>query len=144
VFTGIGSYLSSRFEVPRRALLIALSAAVVLIMGSAYALQPILRAMIDIPFAARVAVAVILIAPFGVVLGMGMPIGLRRFQALYPESVPYAWGVNGIASVLASVLAVALAINFGFAVTSLVAGACYVGALAHAAFGRWSTEPLTS
>jgi len=46
-------------------------------------------------------------------------------------------GVNGVASVLASVFGVALAVTFGFAVTSLVAGACYVAALIHAIVGRW-------
>jgi hypothetical protein len=71
------------------------------------------------------------------VLGMAMPIGLRRFQDLYPQSVPYAWGVNGVASVLASVLGVALAIQFGFAVATIVAGLCYVGALTDVVVGRW-------
>jgi hypothetical protein len=51
--------------------------------------------------------------------------------------VAYAWGVNGVSSVLASVLGVALAINFGFAMTSLIAAACYAAALLHAAVGRW-------
>jgi spermine/spermidine synthase len=140
MFTGIGSQLSTRFRVPRRALLTALSVAALLILGSAYALQPILRELIDLPFAARVAVSVTLLAPFGLVLGMAMPIGLRRFQDLYPDSVPYAWGVNGVASVLASVLGVALAIDFGFAIATIVAGLCYVVALAHAALGRWPTS----
>jgi hypothetical protein len=140
VFTGIGSQLSTRFRIARPALLTALSIAVLLILGSAYALQPILRGLIELPFSARVAVAVALLAPFGVVMGMAMPIGLRRFQGLYPESVPYAWGVNGVASVLASVLGVALAINFGFAITTVIAGLFYVVALAHAALGRWPTS----
>lgn len=69
--------------------------------------------------------------------GVATPIGLRRFQSLHPEGMPYAWGVNGLASLLASVLGVALAINFGFIVTTLVAGECYVAAIIHAAFGRW-------
>jgi hypothetical protein len=73
---------------------------------------------------------------------MAMPIGLRRFQALYPESVPYAWGVNGVASVLASVLGAALAIQFGFAIATVIAGLCYVVALGHAALGRWPTSTV--
>ena len=44
-----------------------------------------------------------------------MPIGLARLSALYPEGVPWAWGINGITSVLASVLAIAVAITWGFA-----------------------------
>jgi hypothetical protein len=142
VFSGIGSLISTRFPVARRSLVVALSIAAVLILGSAYTLQPILRALIDLPFAARVAISVALLAPFGVVLGMAMPIGLRRFQALYPDSVPYAWGVNGVASVLASVLGVALAIQLGFAVATVIAGLCYVVALAHAALGRWPTSRI--
>ena len=137
VFTGIGSAISARFTQTRRVLLVALGVVVVLTVVGAYGLQPVLRGLISLPFAARVAVAVGILAPLGIVLGTAMPIGLRRFQALHPSGVPYAWGVNGVASVLASVFGVALAINFGFAVTTLIAAACYVGAVAHAAFGRW-------
>ena len=82
-------------------------------------------------------ITIVVMAPLGVVLGMAMPIGLRRFQALFPTGVPYAWGINGIASVLGSVLGVASAISFGFTVATLVASACYVVALVHAIIGRW-------
>ena len=142
VFSGIGSQLSSRFRVPRTALLWALGIAAAVVLASAYTLQPILGALIDLPFAVRVLISVLLLLPFGLVLGMAMPIGLRRFKALYPESVPYAWGVNGVASVLASVLGVALAINFGFALATVVAGAAYLIALGHAALGRWPAPSL--
>jgi hypothetical protein len=49
--------------------------------------------------------------------------------------------VNGIASVLASVLGIVAAINFGYRVASLAAAGCYVLALAHAAAGRWAPAP---
>ena len=88
-----------------------------------------------------------MLAPFGVTLGMAMPIGLRRFAQQYPAGVPWAWGINGIASVLASALGVAAAVLAGFTVATLVAAACYVVALAHAAYGRWpatgSATPIT-
>ena len=45
----------------------------------------------------------------------------------------WAWGVNGIASVLG----VVVAIFYGFAVASLVAAACYAFALGHVLIGRW-------
>jgi hypothetical protein len=137
VFTGIGSLIAGRFREPRRALIGALSISVLLIGASAFGLQDLLRALIDLPFAARVAVAVAVLAPFGLSLGMAMPIGLRRLSALHPEGVPWAWGINGITSVLASVLAIAVAITWGFGAATVLALACYVGALAHAARGRW-------
>ena len=143
VFTGLGSLLSSRRGAgpPRRRLAAPLGIACVLIAASAYGLQPLLRELIDLPFAVRVICTVVMLAPFGLTLGMAMPIGLQRLQGLYPEGVPWAWGVNGVASVVASVLAIAVAINFGFQVTTLVALACYLGALAHVLLGRWPQRP---
>jgi hypothetical protein len=109
---------------------------------AAFALQPLLRALIELPFAARVAVAIVLLAPAGLLLGTAMPVGLRRLSALHPSGVPWAWGINGVTSVLASVLAVFVAINWGFTATTLVAAACYALASVHAALGRWPHEPL--
>ena len=150
LFTGVGSQLSTRFRNERRAMQCALGAIAVITVIGAFGLQPFLRALIDMSFGVRVLIAIAVMAPLGVVLGMAMPIGLRRFQALFPTGVPYAWGINGIASVLGSVLGVALAISFGFTVATLVASACYVVALVHAIVGRWpgrevaAAEPVRS
>jgi len=138
VFTGVGALLSGRFVAsPRRPLIVALAAIVAMTAAAAFALQPLLRALIDLPFAARVAVAVALLAPLGVAMGMAMPIGLRRLQGLHPGGVPWAWAINGVTSVLASALGVAVAITSGFVVATLLACACYLAALAHVALGRW-------
>ncbi|HEX8742981.1 MAG TPA: hypothetical protein VF712_07595 [Thermoleophilaceae bacterium] len=137
VFTGAGAALSARRADPRRALVLALAVASELIAASAAGLAPLLRALIDLPFAARVAVAVALLAPLGLTLGAAMPIGLRRLAALHPGGVPWAWGVNGVMSVLGSVLAVAVALAWGFTAATLLALACYLAALAHAARGAW-------
>ena len=139
LFTGAGSLLSVRMARPREGLAAALVLGLALIVAAAFGLAPLLRGLIDLPFAARVAVAVVLLAPFGVLLGTAMPIGLRRLAALEPGGVPWAWGINGIASVLASVVAVAAAILWGFTATTLLAGACYAGALAHVWLGRWAS-----
>jgi hypothetical protein len=140
VFTGLGSLLAGRWSDQRRALVLALSISAVLIGVSAIWLQDLLRALIELPFAGRVAITIALLAPFGLTLGMAMPIGLGRLSALWPEGVPWAWGVNGVASVLASVLAIAVAITWGFTAASLLALGCYLGALAHAAVGRWPSR----
>jgi len=137
VSTGVGSLLSARWQRDRQALLMALAVAVGLIGATALALEDLLVALIGLPFAARIAVAILLIAPLGMVLGTAMPIGLRRLAQLYPSGVPWAWGINGIASVLASVLAIAVAITWGFTAAILLALGCYLVALAHAAVGRW-------
>jgi len=137
LFTGAGASLSARARDPRRTLLMALGVACGLMVVLAFALEPMLRALIDLPFAARVALTVAMLAPLGLTLGMAMPIGLRRMSALYPEGVPWAWGINGITSVLASALGVFIAIVAGFTVATLAAVLCYVVAIAHVAWGRW-------
>ena len=140
IFTGIGSHLSSRWRRPRHALIVDLLVVAGLILASVLWLQPLLRSLLELPFAARVVTTVVILAPFGLALGMAMPIGLGRLLAMHPRSVPWAWGINGVASVLSSVLSVFIAINYGFKVTSLVACACYLLALAHAVFGRWPED----
>ena len=42
-----------------------------------------------------------------------------------PRLVPWAWGVNGVASVVAAVLAVLIGMAIGFAGVALVAGGIY-------------------
>ena len=138
--TGVGSLVSARLRDPRRALLAALAFACVLLAAAAVALQPLLAALIDLPFAARVALSVALLAPVGVALGMAMPIGLTRLAGLHAGAVPWAWAVNGVTSVLASVLAVGVAITWGLTAVILLALACYLVALLDAARGAWPAD----
>jgi hypothetical protein len=93
--------------------------------------------LITIPFAARALLTIVLLAPFGITLGLAMPIGLRRLSGLRDGAIPWAWGVNGLTSVFGAALAVFVSIEWGFAVATLVSLACYLLALAHAAYGTW-------
>ncbi len=136
LFTGLGSAISSRVAAARRGLVTVLSVSMGLIAVSAFTLQPLLRELIGLPFAVRVGVTILVLAPIGLALGMPMPIGLSQFASRYPDGVAFAWGVNGVASVLASVLGVVIAINFGFSTATLVAAACYGAAIACAARTR--------
>jgi hypothetical protein len=85
------------------------------------------------------AVACLLIAAAAV--GTAMPLGLARLAGLHASAVPWAWGINGVTSVLGSVLAVAVALTLGFRAVALLALGCYLVALAHAALGRWPDRP---
>jgi hypothetical protein len=135
--SGLGAYLTTRARDPRRALTLNLALASGFILAAAIGLESLLRALIDLPFAARAVVAGLLITPFGLTLGAAMPLGLRRFLGLFGEGLAFAWGINGIASVLASVLGMVVAIQTGFSMATAFAGACYVFALGHALLGRW-------
>ena len=107
-----------------------LVAILVAVLVTALAWPPLFRALIGLERPARVAMAVLMLAPVGFLLGTAMPLGRRRLAARRAELVPWAWSVNGGLSVLGSVLAMVVAINNGFTATLLVGAACYVVALA--------------
>src|SRR5262249_40542364 len=126
--SGIGSLLSSRVADPDRGARIATIVASVLIALAAVGLGPALGRMMALPLGVRILMATVVLCPFGVVLGMAMPFGLRRFAARHPESVAYAWGVNGVASVFTSVLGTFVALHFGFVAATAMSGAAYLAA----------------
>jgi hypothetical protein len=57
-----------------------------------------------------------------------LPQGLERLKAQAPALVPWAWGVNGIFSVLAPVLAIAVSVTWGMDVLLLSALPIYLAA----------------
>ncbi len=59
---------------------------------------------------------------------MPFPAGLRHAGAVAPGVIPWAWGLNAVASVVGSVAAMVLATAIGFSGVLLAAGGCYLGA----------------
>ena len=78
-----------------------------------------------LPDAARILLSVALIAPLAFFMGMPFPLGLARVEAADARLVPWAWGINGCASVTGAVLATLLAIHVGFTAVVLAALALY-------------------
>jgi hypothetical protein len=70
-----------------------------------------------------------MVLPIGVLLGVFMPWGLDRLKATAPALVPWAWGINGIFSVLAPVASVAFAITWGSGALFLAAIPLYLAAV---------------
>ena len=131
IFSGLGS-LSTRRVPPERevAVLRRTLLLIVLVLGIAIAgIPPLLRAFVGQPTAVKVVASVILLAPLGFLMGRPFPLGLRVLHRAATELVPWAWGVNAAASVLASVLSIVLAISFGFSVALAIGLVCYALAL---------------
>jgi len=77
----------------------------------------------------RAATIVTLVAPPGYLLGMAFPAGMQRLAEIHPGALRWAWALNSSASVLGSVLAVALGMYLGLRETMLLAAVLYVAAL---------------
>ena len=61
-------------------------------------------------------------------MGMPFPLGIARVAQAGPELVPWAWGINGCASVISAILATVLAIHIGFTAVVAVAVLLYLAA----------------
>ncbi|MFN2283170.1 MAG: hypothetical protein ACK2UQ_02020, partial [Anaerolineae bacterium] len=125
-FSGIGSALSQRIGTR-----LALALLIGLIGVYAVGLPWLFARTLALPLSARMLVAVLALAPAGLLMGMPFPQGLRRLSALAAHPgllLPWAWGINGALSVVASVLAALLALSFGFDVVLLCGALCYAGA----------------
>ncbi len=83
----------------------------------------------------RLALSVALILPAGFAMGQFFPAGLAALGAREPRLVPWAWAVNGAASVIASPLALLLGIHLGLSAVLLISVALYAPAL-------WSASAL--
>ena len=130
--TGFGSLISRRISIERvkqitvRALLCVAAASVL----AALTLARLVDFTIPWPLTARVAVAVAILVPYGVLLGIGLPGGMRLLGRTSPDIVAWSWGMNGAFSVIGATLAIFIAMNWGFSVTLTAGALAYLAAAA--------------
>lgn len=100
-----------------------------------------LAAWVGLGFYSRLVVSAVLLAPLGFVMGMPFPTGLRALAVLpvadlavapntEHNAVEWAWAMNAAASVLGSVLAMVVAIQFGLTATLACGAVAYLLGLA--------------
>ncbi len=125
---GAGSAFAQRFSgKPGARRVVVYAIATIIVLGLLYLLLlgSIMQAAVDWPLAARVLLSVGLILPLGFCMGMPFPLGLGAIQNGPAALTPWAWGINGCASVISAVLATLLAIHQGFSTVIMIALICY-------------------
>jgi hypothetical protein len=137
--SGAGSFLSRRWMLHGELVWIPLALAVIALTADAVFLPHALATLVGLKFMYRLAISAALLVPLGLVMGMPFPAGLRAFAARRTNNsdenpgeenaVEWAWAMNAAASVLGSVLAMVLAIEFGLSVTVTCGAAAYLLAL---------------
>ena len=131
--TGLGAAWSRRLDNRslRRTGLAAVAAVAAMAVLVMLISTPIVIWAIPFGRSTRMLIAVTLLVPMGVALGVPMPTGLRLLHESAPQMVAWAWGINGAMSVLGATLAIFIAMNWGFQVTLLAAAFTYLlGAVA--------------
>ena len=120
-FGGIGASLSSRWSIWKACAAVAIIGAI-----EALALPKLVPMLLWLPLWGRIAVAIIMIAPLGLAMGMPFPRGLKQTGEGSLPAPPFYWGLNGVMSVIGSVTTVFVALIWGFQAAMLMGSACYV------------------
>jgi hypothetical protein len=126
IFLGLGSYVS-RWWVGREAVVLPVAVGLIALLTFAYVngLPIVQSRFIGQPILVRALITVALLAPLGLVLGMFFPLGIRHAERVHEDLIPWAWGINGCASVTGGVLTVVLAITLGFTTVWMISLGIY-------------------
>ncbi len=114
---GLGSLFSGRFSSEKLARLIPIAALAIAAMLAVYAfsLPHIFSLLLGTGLPLRLLTTVFLLVLLGFLMGFPFPLGLRLLSELKREDfIPWAWGINGIASVVGSVITIVIAMSLGF------------------------------
>jgi len=129
IFAGLGSALTSTFlQHQSRQQLLNKAITGITILGLSYSLflNPLFALLAIYPITIKVIISLLLIAPLALFMGMPFPIALGAISMNNQVYIPWAWGINGCASVISAVLASLLAINFGFTWVIVLAISLYL------------------
>jgi spermidine synthase len=128
VFSGLGSAAAGRRRAGGRGARLAGLVVVALLVAHALLLPPLLQATLAWAEPLRLAVTVAAIAPLAFAMGIPFPTGLGLLAGEKPGVVAWAFGVNGAASVMASILSILVAMEAGFFVVTMFAAGLYAAA----------------
>lgn len=127
VFAGLGSRASQRWSAGRAGWGLRWAVGVIVVTVVLYVtlLPAVFAGMNSLAAPWRALGGLILLAPLAFAMGMPFPLGLARLGAEEPQLLPWAWGVNGCASVASAVAAPLLAMEIGFSGVLVTAALLY-------------------
>ncbi len=127
--SGIGSGLSGtnfvkRFTNNSPAYLLAVAIGIFVIQLN---LGRVMELTNQFSFSMKILVALITIAPMGILMGIPFATGLSKLKTIFNDDdmIPLMWGINGLFSVLGSVLAIIISMKLGFNATIYVGASIY-------------------
>jgi spermidine synthase len=128
---GIGSAASERFGIGiRRRWPLPFIAIMVIGLALVVAYPPLAKMALALPLEGRASVAALMIFPLGFFLGMPFPLGILAIENQPRGAIAWAWGMNGLFTVIGGLASVFLGLELGFNLTIIIALVLYGCALA--------------
>jgi hypothetical protein len=126
---GLGSLSAERLDIsPRRSWPVPFTGILLVGVLLSFVHGAIFGVFLAMPMAARIAVAVAMIFPLGFFMGMPLPLGILAIAQQPRGAVAWGWAMNGLFTVIGSLVATLGALCLGFELTLMVGFAIYVGA----------------
>ncbi|NNJ90781.1 MAG: SAM-dependent methyltransferase, partial [Gammaproteobacteria bacterium] len=132
LFAGIGSHVSGkllkRWQIKQVLLLSCLGIGLI---GLAYLwlLEPVFEIATTLTMPYKILLSIALLGPLAFLMGMPFPTGLSLLSQMAENYIPWAWGINGCASVISASLSTLLAIELGFNVVIAIGLILYLSVL---------------
>jgi spermidine synthase len=124
---GIGSFTTSKLNItPDNRWQLPFLGVVAMVLLLLFSYPFVFNFFLASPLFMRILVACVLIFPLGFFLGMPFPLGILTLENLPRGAVAWAWGMNGLFTVMGGLAGVILSITWGFQVTLLIAAFQYV------------------
>ncbi|MCK5360957.1 MAG: hypothetical protein KAJ95_10050, partial [Gammaproteobacteria bacterium] len=124
---GIGSYLSGKLEItPQSRWLHPFAGMFISIILFLLVYQDLFAIFLAWPVLARSIMAILMMFPIGLFMGMLFPLGILLLKDEPQGSVAWAWAMNGLFTVIGGLLSVLLSIYLGFTITMIIALLIYV------------------
>ncbi|MGJ0429785.1 SAM-dependent methyltransferase [Methylobacter sp.] len=127
---GAGSLFSKRLCDHKAKSMVRWPVAGIALFSAIYILgfEALTGVLLELGGSSRLVFSILLIAPLGFFMGMPFPMGMDSLGRTAPALIPWAWGINGCASVISAILATLIAMQFGFTVLVFMALLLYVAA----------------
>jgi len=132
VFAGLGSFWSLRLAASHSEFSVAAGAVLGIVLVSfiyVFGLSPLFALAANLPNLLKIIITLVLVAPLAFCMGMPLPMAITSLAQKEGSLIPWAWAVNGCASVISAVLATLLAMYIGFNMVILLAVLLYIGAV---------------
>ena len=117
-FAGIGSLYSKKLNLKMQktktsfhAIDVAIIGLIVMLTTHVFFLTPIFERSFSLNWTLKLFISFLAIAPLSFFMGMPFPLGLTWIKKTFEQGIPWAWGINGCASVIGSILSILLLIN---------------------------------
>jgi MFS family permease len=124
--SGLGSYLSGKYlnsgKKYKNAFYMLLG--VIILFG--VITNTIIYSSNSLHTIARILISVSMLFPLGLFMGIAFPLGMNLVKEELSGIKPWLWGVNGVTSVFATIIAVGISMSFGISSSYWTGFVCYL------------------